>query len=764
MNAGNIRKYLLFIVIVAQPAWGQAVLQSDPTGITPQVAEISPDRLAAGVRAYPASVLRAVLTLADDPLVLRQLNEQPTLFENPQSAEPPIAPELHQAIRELRYLPEIVALAAAYPEELGALRQLYNQAPSEMEARITELKAGYHFANMEAANDWQALLQTNAVARDAYLKLLTQFCRAQLAEYPDFPCVIVNQADYVYACTPNDLIMAYAEGQQPDNLLWEIMLNWWTAYAPETMDERVLSGQQTSLDLPPATDFVYGWEPGQRTRMWSIPTTGELGDVALVPVIMQPATDQPPEARLAYAVSEHARLWAPQLAGQTSNETSVVVAPEQYREPMEADEPVVTKYIEPQYDTLTYGDTPAHERDVVVVYEDRDDDWYRYVNSPTYHIYYSSGSCYPYYSSYPWTWPLFCDGYSLHDDYVFGVYYGYGARPRIDYYDSLLRFSFRLGGGSYVYYNCPTHRRSHSYHHQRVVRHGEYRRNVSHSRRYYRRATPLTRGRTHRIGSYTSGGRSTRLVDSLRRGSRSHDGRRTGLERYGYSRNRAPVAGPVVSNSQRARRQAAVSQPMRRSSGSTYGPRVSRTENSQRPNAQTPRGSRTPAVRRPTSRSDGMSDTQRRTVQPSPRSSDTQRRAVQPSPRSSDTQRRTVQPSPRSSDTQRRMVQPSPRSSSTPRQTVRPSPRSSDTQRRAVQPSPRSSDAQRRTVQPSPRSSNAPRKTVRPSPRSSNTPRKSVRPSPRSSSSGKRSSVSPSRRSSSRSQQRPEPIKPKRRP
>ena len=79
MIASNIHTALLTAIIAAVPAVAQDSASAVQTERGGEAAAISPLRLAAGVREYPARVLRSLLQLADDPLILRQLADEPEL-------------------------------------------------------------------------------------------------------------------------------------------------------------------------------------------------------------------------------------------------------------------------------------------------------------------------------------------------------------------------------------------------------------------------------------------------------------------------------------------------------------------------------------------------------------------------------------------------------------------------------------------------------------------------------------------------------------
>jgi hypothetical protein len=411
------------------------------------------------VRAYPAGVLRGLLALSREPLVLRQLAEQPELMAQPEKIEPPIPSDLHTAVRGLRRVPEVVMLAAAYPDALASLRRLYAEAPEGMEIRLAELQQGYELAALAGERSWQRLLQSNTAALDAYRELLRRFCQDQVQQYYAFPHVEVLQREYYYACPPNDLVLAYAAEQRPPEVLREIMERWWAEHSPEQVDARLLNGRSQSRPVIGPPDFLAALPPDQRAAMWQKPEAGRGPVLGLVPIIMQPAADQPPDARLAFAVAEHARLWAPLAITEEP-----VVVMEEPEAPLDADDYVPwTEVIaagEVHGGDLRYGDTPIHERDYdrsyARVYGGSD----RIVTGGvriSYNTYRNSyGNVYPYYCGYPWTWPLLTDGPCWSAQNLCGsALLGYGPQGYVSYSGSTARMCFNVGGGLTYYYNCP---------------------------------------------------------------------------------------------------------------------------------------------------------------------------------------------------------------------------------------------------------------------------------------------------------------------
>jgi hypothetical protein len=280
---------------------------------------ISLSRVAAGIRHYPAQTVRSLLILADEPLVLRQLADNPDLMQNPDTITPPVSDAVKAAIRELSATPAIIAIAAAHPAEMKLLRQAYAEAPEGMEQRIGELRASYSTARAESAAGWQTLLEQDPQALAQYRKLLTQFTREQTQRYSDFPFVHVTAGEYYYAAVPNDAVMIYADEHRAElGDLWGVLTQWWSQHGPEAVDERALQRGHRPAEQQ-AANAIATLPAEKRTDMWK-PTGGDVpASIGFVPVIMQPLADQPAEARYAFAIADQARLWTTPLSAEEEN-------------------------------------------------------------------------------------------------------------------------------------------------------------------------------------------------------------------------------------------------------------------------------------------------------------------------------------------------------------------------------------------------------------------------------------------------------------
>ena len=332
MPGSLIRAGLLAAVITAVPALAQDSSIPSETASDEGAPAISVSRVAAGVREYPARVLRSLLQLAEDPLVLRQLADEPDLLERPEDVSPPVPAELHAAIRELSVMPAIVAVAAEHPAELTALRELYAEAPEEMEEYTLQLRAAYDQARLGAAVAWQEALERDPAALNAYRELVTRFCEAQRKMHSGYPCVQVLDRDYYYACPPNEAIIFRAIENAESSTALQVIEQWWGSYAPYELDARILSDNQGLIEFEIGPDTVAVMPPERRASMWTAIGGSHAGSIGLVPVIMQPPADQPPEAHYARAVAEHARLWTPELPPEPVEEQSA----ETYEEPADS--------------------------------------------------------------------------------------------------------------------------------------------------------------------------------------------------------------------------------------------------------------------------------------------------------------------------------------------------------------------------------------------------------------------------------------------
>jgi len=724
MIASVIRAGLLAAIIATVPAVAQDSASEGETERGGDMTAISPMRLAAGVREYPARVLRALLQLADDPLVLRQLADEPELLEGPESISPPVRAEKLAAIRELKAMPAIVAVAADHPEELRALRELYTEVPAETEESILRLRVAYDNAGLGAAVAWQEALEADPVALRDYCELVALFCKARREVYEGFPCVQVLKREYYGACPPNEAIIFYAMENGTSATAMRVIESWWATHAPDEVDARILDGDEAPADFQIRPGVVAMMSPEERASMWKPIDAGHGGLENLVPVIMQPPADQPAEALYARAVAEHARLWTPETpvespgevgvdAGETPvgvvREATVAGTDDRVPDEVGAHAPIVDRgYVEEPVQDWVNGDN----------------DWdyasgRAYVPERCSGVSYSTSRTYyspivTYYCGYPADWPLFygCDpSWLLRSRICIGrVRGGHRSSVHLSYgTGSRLTTSLRFGGGISRYYNGSR------YGHHRVGRVG---------RRHHdrRSGSELTRvlhdRRTHHrpsLSHCTSGSRRSHAT--TRHSAATHGARttlRAGVHRAGRT---GGVFGSRIATSPARRTDRHAPSTSHTVRSASHGVRQRTTSSARsvlsRPLTQTGTSSRTVL-----GRSGGVSRRSSEAVRPSPR--DRSRRAVRPrtrvtqptviAPSRSGGSRGSSSVSPRRSSSSGRRSAVSPRRGSRSNRGTRVSPHSRTiSTRRSVAPARRGGSSQR-----SPRVSSRSRTSSRP--------------------------------------------------
>ena len=410
MPRSLIRAALLSTLLTAIPALAQSTAIAVKADLADEAESISVNRLAAGIREYPAVVLRCLIQLAEQPLLLRQLADEPGLLEHPEAINPPVSDESLRAIKQLSAMPAIVAVAADHPLELRQLRQQYAAAPEQMEERIFQLRAAYDHAGLGAATNWQQSLENNPAALDEYRALITDFCRAQQKAAPDYPCVKVTGREYYYACPPNEAIVLYAIDNAASSGIRRVIEQWWATNAPYELDTRILDSDAPAIDFELTPGIITAMSPERRTALWE-PLEGRPdGAVDLVPVIMQPPGDLPPEACYALAVAEHARLWTAEVLPETYEDEFDGQSLDSITLPL-SDDTADYIAIDEEPDTYVTSQNRSYQDNLW----DYDADWEYNPTSPTrvqyrsYHTYYSPLAVY--YRGYPIDWPLFygCD-------------------------------------------------------------------------------------------------------------------------------------------------------------------------------------------------------------------------------------------------------------------------------------------------------------------------------------------------------------------
>lgn len=408
-------------------AAGVAVIQDRPAPQPP----LSLSQLAAGVREYPARVLRSLILLSDHPLVLRQLADNPDLLEHPEQISPPVAGDVQAAIRQLQTIAPLVTLAVVHPEEIKMLREVYTEAPEGMEARILQLREAYRYEQLSGAADWQQALKSDPVVLGQYRELLTQFCRAQKEDFANFPMVSVTSREYYGACPPNEAVMYFALAHRDDHpQLWKQLETWWTEHSPSQADARALTTDPRTDAKPIPADTLAAAPFEARKQMWRA-DGGAAGDqsIGLAPVIMQPPADQPPAARFAFAVAENARLWS-RRAPAARREAAPVVAQTPQEAPDQPPVPEESAIWQALVEESAAEDYAERRREIREEYYDR-----RYYRDRFYDRYYYSP--YGYSGSY---------GYSIYSTHVFPYYAGYPYHSHV-YYGLFPHATHHFGGG-----------------------------------------------------------------------------------------------------------------------------------------------------------------------------------------------------------------------------------------------------------------------------------------------------------------------------
>ena len=494
------------VLLATQAAFGQLSRSLDRPGSIAPAPWISPSRLLAGLRAYSPDHVRAFLVVVEYPGIVGQLADDPELFEHPANVKGVISADVAAAIQELRVMPEIVLVAAEHPTEFQVLRRLRREAPEGVALRLEQLRENYGRLTLTAAAAWQGYLVTDPVALGEYRELLTRFCGEQRQLNAEFPCISVTDRQYYYTCVPNEVFMQYARKHCRLTPLRIMLEKWWAYCRPERIDARAQwpgwdyrprvsvpdNGPEELKELlqwyrsaargvreadpegatvlaPPRTagglELVAALPVERRAAMWKEIGAADAEAIGLVPVIIQPLADQPPEARRQYAVAEHARLWSfhPRL---------VVLADPPDDGRADGDVEVVPQVGPGEQRPLVEGGGPWREMTEVGVRAPRDRDqrssWRTYRSCYDRGGYYYGGVRLHYgdyggYWDYSWLgWPYTrSDLHKLRTLYeitpggwrlgVYGLGYGYGRRTYVES-DGV---RVRVGPTTY-YYRWPT--------------------------------------------------------------------------------------------------------------------------------------------------------------------------------------------------------------------------------------------------------------------------------------------------------------------
>ncbi|MBI5862981.1 MAG: hypothetical protein HZB38_00430 [Planctomycetes bacterium] len=266
-------------------------------------------RVLAGVREYPDAVVEAMVTLARHPDWLDKAAEQAKSKAGVNAGDPAAPDNIRQALRTLAPLPEAILLAAARRDELNILRDLRVEAPQGADVRLRQLRTDYATARREGALRWQQALQENKGALDAYRELLTRFSQKMREQIPNFAVVEVTDAAYYHVLPPDEILMGFGQQEKAPEQLWKVMTEWYDRFGADRVDEQALNaGEPVSASR--AENALIDGPAESRKGMFRAGDGKGSGSVGLIPVAIQPLADQPNEARLAYAIAEHERLWS----------------------------------------------------------------------------------------------------------------------------------------------------------------------------------------------------------------------------------------------------------------------------------------------------------------------------------------------------------------------------------------------------------------------------------------------------------------------
>lgn len=269
------------------------------------LAVITPSRLLAGLHCLPDETVVALARLGEHPELVERLAMHPAEAE-PHLLTLPV--ELRAAFGTLAAQPEILTAAAAMPDALASLHELYRELPAGAAARLGELRRNYDRTDLQAAQHWQTLLEGDAVAQAQYREWLTRFCNAQRAVNPHFPCVQVMAPSYYLACPPDAAFIAFLlQSAAPPDALVAQLERFWQEQGPEKRDERAQRGTVAQTDLQPRV--MAGLLPPERAAMFKPTAQPDPAALGLVPAFLQPVADQAPEVQRLTAAGEMLRLW-----------------------------------------------------------------------------------------------------------------------------------------------------------------------------------------------------------------------------------------------------------------------------------------------------------------------------------------------------------------------------------------------------------------------------------------------------------------------
>lgn len=293
-----------------------------------------PSRALAGVRAYDDATIEALAQLAAYPDLLAGLRADTRRLTDPQATAQVADPVQRELLEKLSRAPEVVRIALEHPEAHAALSRALLETPEGAAVRLAELREAFDRAALHAARDWQRALENDPVALGEYRELVTRFCHEQRMAWPDFPCVQVLDRSYYYACPPDEAILAYGMQHGLPPALQRVLTRFWKEHSPQAVDARIL-GRTSAPRIEPVGECLAAAAVEARRAMFSALATPDAAAAGLVPVMLQPPADRPAEAREAFALSEHDRLWGSESGPAVEAGGTFVV-----REPGDAPPPV----------------------------------------------------------------------------------------------------------------------------------------------------------------------------------------------------------------------------------------------------------------------------------------------------------------------------------------------------------------------------------------------------------------------------------------
>ncbi len=325
MNARRISN----LVVAALFGGAAAHAQAGP-GAAP-----APLRVLAGVREYPEPVIEALVTLANQPRWAEAAAESVRATGEIGVADPAMSQSARSALDALRPLPDAVVLAVERPRELAALRELRVRDWRRAAEITQQLRDAYRGARDAAAGEWRRRL-SGAAAHAAYGELLHRYCEHQRARNPNFACIEVLDPAYYEVLIPDSAIVNFAAGAEMPSGLRALLADWDREFGAAMIDDLILTGRR-----PQAFGQVRSPSPQRDLKagqpQWRL--SGGTAGGRLAPVILQPGTDQPAEARLALALLEHERLWLADDPSPAPIEPAPLAPPQ----PAQDDEPLVVR-------------------------------------------------------------------------------------------------------------------------------------------------------------------------------------------------------------------------------------------------------------------------------------------------------------------------------------------------------------------------------------------------------------------------------------